>query len=131
MMWTTLFVFLFLASSVGYYSCNTTYVPVPAGFVWLHDIDTTIVQDIRYATNHNFVGVPACGYLAPKCYLTRDAAVALSTLQSIVRGMGLTLKVYDCFRPTRANAFWLEWVVNNSDVTMKGEFYPTLPKNAL
>jgi D-alanyl-D-alanine dipeptidase len=29
---------------------------LPQGFVYLRDIDPTIVQDIRYATSDNFVG---------------------------------------------------------------------------
>jgi D-alanyl-D-alanine dipeptidase len=29
---------------------------LPEGFVYLRDIDPTIVQDIRYATSDNFVG---------------------------------------------------------------------------
>ena len=35
---------------------------LPAGFVYLRDIDPTIIQDIRYATPNNFVGRPLGGY---------------------------------------------------------------------
>ncbi|MGB7222251.1 MAG: peptidase M15, partial [Bradyrhizobium sp.] len=40
---------------------------LPKGFVYLRDIDPAIVQDIRYAGYHNFVGRPIRGYLAPEC----------------------------------------------------------------
>jgi len=40
---------------------------LPRGFVYLRDIDPTIVQDIRYAGSHNFVGRPIRGYLAAEC----------------------------------------------------------------
>ena len=30
---------------------------LPRGFVFLRDIDPTIVQDIRYAGSHNFIGI--------------------------------------------------------------------------
>ena len=36
----------------------------------LRDIDPTIVQDIRYAGSHNFVGRPIRGYLAAECILS-------------------------------------------------------------
>ena len=50
----------------------------PAQFVALSDVDPTILQDIRYAGNHNFVGRPIAGYREPLCILTRQAAEALT-----------------------------------------------------
>ncbi|MGA8316110.1 MAG: peptidase M15, partial [Bradyrhizobium sp.] len=50
---------------------------LPKGFVYLRDIDPTIVQDIRYAGSHNFVGRPIRGYHAPECILSEPAAKAL------------------------------------------------------
>ena len=43
---------------------------LPRGFVFLRDIDPTIVQDIRYAGSHNFIGRPIRGYLAAECILS-------------------------------------------------------------
>ena len=37
---------------------------LPGGFVFLRDIDPTIIQDIRYAGSNNFVGRPLSGYEA-------------------------------------------------------------------
>ena len=34
---------------------------LPRGFVYLRDVDPTILQDIRYAGSHNFVGRPIKG----------------------------------------------------------------------
>ena len=34
---------------------------LPAGFVYLRDIDPTIIQDMRYAGSNNFVGRPLQG----------------------------------------------------------------------
>src|SRR5215469_1654768 len=50
---------------------------LPKGFVYLRDIDPTIVQDIRYAGSHNFVGRPIRVYLAAECILSEPAAKAL------------------------------------------------------
>jgi D-alanyl-D-alanine dipeptidase len=35
--------------------------PLPGGFVFLHEIDPSIIQDIRYAGSNNFIGPAACG----------------------------------------------------------------------
>ncbi len=37
---------------------------LPGGFVFLRDVDPTIIQDIRYAGSNNFVGRPLRGYEA-------------------------------------------------------------------
>jgi D-alanyl-D-alanine dipeptidase len=112
--------------------------PVPAsaetgqpGFVALRSIDPTIVQEIRYTTRHNFVGVPIDGYLEPTCLLTKQAAQALRTVQRQVRPLGLTLKVYDCYRPQRAVDHFVRWAEDLTDTAMKAEFYPQVDKTRL
>jgi len=112
--------------------------PVPAsaetgqtGFVALRSVDPTIVQEIRYTTRHNFVGVPIDGYLEPTCLLTKQAAQALRTVQQQVRPLGLTLKVYDCYRPQRAVDHFVRWAEDLADTTMKAEFYPQVDKTRL
>ena len=41
---------------------------LPAGFVYLRDIDPTIIQDIRYAGSNNFVGRPLRGMRPPNAW---------------------------------------------------------------
>src|SRR5215468_6279865 len=55
---------------------------LPAGFVYLRDVDPTIAQDIRYAGSDNFVGRPLPGYEAAECILRRDVAAALKRVQA-------------------------------------------------
>ena len=83
---------------------------LPAGFVYLADVDPTIRQDMRYAGSDNFLGRPADGYLAPECILTEEAAKALSAVQKSVTAEGLSLIVFDCYRPARAVADFAAWV---------------------
>src|SRR5271167_732906 len=75
---------------------------LPKGFVYLRDIDPTIVQDIRYAGSHNFVGRPISGYLAAECILSVSAANALAAAQKKLAEKKLSLIVWDCYRPKRA-----------------------------
>src|SRR5947209_6502950 len=83
-------------------ACGIELSRLPAGFVRVRDIDKTIVQDIRYATAANFTGAPVPGYQAGECILLREAAEALKLVQRDLRPSGLSLKVYDCYRPVRA-----------------------------
>jgi D-alanyl-D-alanine dipeptidase len=97
------------------------------GFVPLADVDATILQDMRYATNYNFVGRRIDGYRDPACILHRRAAKALRRAQKTVNEQGYTLKVYDCYRPQRAVDHFVRWSENGNQ-RMKREFYPRVDK---
>lgn len=106
---------LFLFSSLAF--------ALPNGFVYLHDVDPSIAYDIRYATYHNFTGVPVDGYEKAECILTAQAAQALKDVQAELIPMGYSLKVYDCYRPQRAVDHFDRWAKNLEDTRTKGEFY--------
>jgi D-alanyl-D-alanine dipeptidase len=103
----------------------------PAGFVTLSSVDRTILQDIRYATPHNFTGRVVDGYSRPECVLTTRAANALHQAQQSLTRRGYSLKVYDCYRPQRAVDRFVAWAGDPADTTMKAEFYPEVDKSRL
>jgi len=103
----------------------------PAAFVDLRSVDATILHDIRYDSEHNFIGRPIVGYREPLCILTRPAAQALSRAQSALLANGYTLKVYDCYRPQRAVDDFARWAARPGDQRMKEEFYPRVDKSVL
>jgi len=102
---------------------------LPAGFVYLQDIDASIVEDIRYATDNNFVGKPLAGYDSPDCILVENAARALSSLQRELAKKRLTLVVLDCYRPARAVREMVDYVTAHdfSDET----YFPNLTSHQL
>jgi D-alanyl-D-alanine dipeptidase len=104
---------------------------LPRGFVYLRDIDPTIVQDIRYAGSHNFIGRPIRGYLAAECILSLSAANALKSVQRMLAEKKLSLIVWDCYRPKRAVADFLAWSKDPAHSEMKAEFYPRTDKASL
>ncbi len=104
---------------------------VPDDFVNVTELIPSIVLDLRYFSSHNFIGQRIDGYKAPKCYLTKEAAFALKTVQEELLLMGLSLKIYDAYRPQRAVDHFVRWAKNLSDTTMKREFYPTVEKKHL
>lgn len=104
---------------------------LPPFFTYLRSVDASIIQEMRYYGSHNFVGRPVKGYLAPECILTIRAALALKRVQKRLKAKGLSLKVYDCYRPARAVKDFVNWSQRSSDELTKGEFYPTLQKKNL
>src|ERR1700704_4951492 len=92
---------------------------LPRGLVYLRDIDPTIVQDIRYAGSHNFVGRPIRGYLAAECILSVPAAKAVATVQRMLVEKKLSLIVWDCYRPKRAVEDFRQWSQDPAHSEMK------------
>ena len=104
---------------------------LPNGFVYLHDLAPSIVEEMRYAGNNNFVGHRIPGYRHAHCVLTHAAALQLKNVQIAALAEGYGLKVYDCYRPQAAvNAFY-RWSLNTNDTKMKQWFYPHELKNSL
>jgi D-alanyl-D-alanine dipeptidase len=105
------------------------------GFVYLRDVDPSIVQDMRYATADNFTGHSLPGYGAAECVLRREAAEALRRVQADLARENLSLKVYDCYRPTRAVRAMADWAQNSKpdgdDSATTRRFYPALKKRNL
>ena len=103
---------------------------LPGNLVYLRDIDPSIAQDMRYATPDNFTGAALPGYDAGECILRRDVAQALRKVQASLAPQHLSLKVYDCYRPTRAVAAMARWAQAPEDGATR-RFYPALDKRTL
>jgi|SRR5579862_773245 len=103
----------------------------PAAFVDVASVVPGLLADIRYAGSHNFVGRPIDGYEAPRCLLTQAAADALAAVARDLASRGLRIKVFDCYRPTRAVANFVRWARDLNDIAGKAEFYPDVDKRTL
>jgi D-alanyl-D-alanine dipeptidase len=90
-----------------------------------------LVVEMRYFGSDNFVGRRIDGYDAPVCLLTREAALALATVQRDLSATGHGLKVFDCYRPVRAVAHFMRWARDPADQASKEQYYPELSKPAL
>jgi len=105
--------------------------PRPSDFVDAATVVPGLAVEMRYAGAHNFVGRPIHGYQAQVCWLTRQAATALAQVQADLARFRLGLKVYDCYRPTRAVADFEAWAHDLNDQAHKAEFYPDVDKSQL
>jgi D-alanyl-D-alanine dipeptidase len=106
----------------------SSLMALPNGFVYLKEIDPSIIQDMKYLTHDNFIGRPIAGYELPRCILTRQAAMALANVQKKLNQQSLSLKVFDCYRPQTAVNDFIAWSKDPADQKMKLHYYPRVDK---
>ena len=123
-----LFLFVFLSLLISFQNFSQE---IPDGFIEIHEVIPNIILDLRYYTNHNFLGIRVDGYEAENCYITKAAADSLLKVQAELKKFNLSLKVYDAYRPQRAVNHFVRWAKDLSDTLTKKEFYPTLDKSRL
>jgi D-alanyl-D-alanine dipeptidase len=104
---------------------------LPQGFVYLDEVIPDLRLDLRYCSEHNFVGERIDGYRVPRAILSREAAAALAKVQEDLRPFGLGLLVYDAYRPQRAVDHFVRWAQDLQDIRTKAEFYPDVDKRDL
>ena len=104
---------------------------MPEQFVVVNDEIPSLVFDIRYYSNDNFLGTKVRGYESAKCILTKAASEALKKVQEEISEKGYTLKIFDCYRPQQAVDHFVEWVNDADDQKMKAEYYPDEDKTLL
>jgi D-alanyl-D-alanine dipeptidase len=102
--------------------------PLPGGFVFLREIDPSIIQDIRYAGSNNFIGRPLAGYDAAECVVKRDVGLALRRIQQELALRNLSLKMLDCYRPARASHDMVVWAQNGRETLPERRYNPAFSK---
>jgi len=120
------FLLLFLSISI-----TLSAQKLPKGFVYLSTIDARIQSELRYRTSYNFIGKPIDGYYKKKVIITQKAAIALHKIQEKLHPFGLSLKMYDAYRPQQAVNHFVRWAKVLNDTLMKQEFYPKIKKKNL
>jgi D-alanyl-D-alanine dipeptidase len=99
--------------------------------VRLSETDPSIALDAKYFGSDNFIGRPIRGYEASEVLLSREAAAALSMAQAEAQSRGLSLLVFDGYRPQRAVNHFVEWGADLADTLNQTTFYPRVPKAEL
>lgn len=97
-------------------------------FVFLEEIDPTIIQSVRYSSNENFLGRVPEGYGIKKIISTKSAALRLKQVNDELKRMGYTLVVYDAYRPQRAVDDFVKWSQDLKDQKKKDYYYPYVNK---
>ncbi len=104
---------------------------LPENFVYLSEVDLTIIQDVMYYNDRNFVGQRINGYKAPKIIMTNAAALALKAVQQDIKKDNYSLVVCDAYRPVKAVEHFVEWSEDFEDQRMKDYYYPYISKEEI
>jgi D-alanyl-D-alanine dipeptidase len=79
--------------------------PSDAGLQDAKELIPTLHLDLRYAQSRNLVGKPL--YHSARCLLRPEVIAALRKVQAGLAKEGLSLLMWDCYRPTRVQ--WELW----------------------
>ena len=100
-------------------------------FVEVKSVIPDVIEEIRYCSDHNFVGRRINGYQEPVALMTREGAEALKKAADELRKKGYRIKIFDAYRPDDAVQHFRRWVGDLNDQKMKEEFYPNIEKELL
>ena len=113
------------------FSLNSYTQKLPKGFAYISDIDASIQKELRYYSTNNFIGKPIEGYKNNCVIVSKETANALKKVQSILVKKGLSLKIFDAYRPQQAVDHFVKWARVLEDTLMKKQYYPKVPKSQL
>ncbi|MDO5943344.1 M15 family metallopeptidase [Burkholderia cepacia] len=94
-------------------------------------LNKNIVVDIRYNTSNNFMMRKLKGYNSNTCYLKKEAAQALAKAQEDIEKEGLSVKVFDCYRPQEAVDDMHDEVRQHKGDRLDPAYMPHVDKNKL
>ena len=108
---------------------NLAYAALPADFVYLKDIDSTIINSLRYPTKINLTGHVVNGYKSgANVIITKQAAEALKCAQAKFNKDNYSIVVYDAYRPQDGVDDFKQWAKDKDEAKMKSWFYPNFDK---
>tara|TARA_B110001454_G_C12715558_1_gene432431 strand:- start:658 stop:1326 length:669 start_codon:yes stop_codon:yes gene_type:complete len=103
----------------------------PKGFTYLSNIDKTIQTELRYFSDNNFIGQKIEGYNDNRIIVNKETGNALHNVQQVLLKKGLSLKIFDAYRPQQAVNHFVRWAKVLNDTLKKKEYYPNVPKSEL
>ena len=104
---------------------------LPKGFSYVNDIAPSIKSELRYCRDNNFLGVSVNGYNEDVLITSTLTAKALQKVQEELLQKGLSLKIFDAYRPQTAVNHFVKWAREVNDTLKKQEYYPELNKRHL
>ena len=99
---------------------------LPKGFVYITDINPSIIVNLKYFTTDNFIGRRVPHYKANRGIMTKEAAIALSKAQKKFLARGYSIVVYDSYRPDSSVKYFVEWMNDSNDTIRKKYHYPNI-----
>jgi D-alanyl-D-alanine dipeptidase len=101
-------------------------------FYLLTDICRDLIIQMNYYSTENFTGEIVPGYQAKKAYMAKVAALHLAKVQEMALSRGLSLKIFDSYRPVKAVQFFQDWAQRlETNPELKKRFYPKFERQEL
>jgi len=122
---------LWLCAAPAWAASATAVSEIPLGFVYVDEVIPGLQVNLRYRGSDNFMGRPVDGYEGERLILTRPAAEQLAQVQEELTAFGLSLLVYDGYRPQRAVDHFVRWAQDLDDQVNKAAYYPNVDKRNL
>ena len=107
---------------------QTVAQDLPMGFDSIAKYLPNMVIELRYASSDNFMGRSVVGYQNPKKVLTIETLYALQKVQEELKKNGMTLKLFDGYRPQASVDDFIRWALNPNDTLNKARYYPNNDK---
>ncbi len=102
------------------------------GFVSITDLCPEVKAHMSYGTTENFTGEVVAGYKARKALMAKGPAEALCNVIADARRLGLGIKIFDCYRPAKAVAFFQDWAKKaENNFELKEIYYPEYTREQL
>jgi len=109
-------------------SATTGDPKLHSGFVYLNDIDPSIIVSLRYHQDENFLGKPIQGCSGQRAVVTAEAAEALRNVQEDLVMYGYSLVVYNAYHPQKTYKQLEAWLLDKNHNTTQTEYHPNLTK---
>ncbi|MDC0325644.1 M15 family metallopeptidase [bacterium] len=104
----------------------------PESFVVIDQHIPGIKIQLSYSSDSNFTGKIVSGYENGKCWITREAAEAIGKVQKELQSMGLSLLIFDAFRPQKAVDSFVDWAKDSTTSrNEKLQYFPNIEKSEL
>ena len=107
---------------------QTVAQDLPMGFDSIAKYLPNMVIELRYASSDNFMGRSVVGYQNPKKVLTIETLYALQKVQEELKKNGMTLKLFDGYRPQASVDDFIRWSLIPNDTLNKARYYPNNDK---
>jgi D-alanyl-D-alanine dipeptidase len=115
-----------------FFYVSSTMASIHPDFISVLTLCPQIKVQANYGTADNFTGEIVRGYKAPKAYMAKKPDAALCKVQKDALEKGLTLKIFDGYRPVKAVTFFQEWAKRpETNPHLKAIYYPNYSRGEL
>ena len=95
---------------------------IPEPFQKLYSTNSLIIHNL-YATSNNFTSKPLSGYVEGELWLHKDAYASFIKIERCAQSMGLSVVVWDAYRPFCATEEMVKWAISSDKAWLVEEGY--------